>query len=218
MNIRKYITIPLFVAITVGSYAQQDPEAKKILEMFSKKTKSFHAYQANFTIIDENLQNKEKSENKGSVLVKGDKYKMELAKTEIYFDGQYIYNYIPASNEVSISKPEKKSDDIFTNNPSKLFNIISSDYKYRYLGNITERSRNCYEVDLYPKDIKKKYSIIKLLIDIDKLELVSAKLIMKEGVNYTVSIDTFNNQAAASEADFVFNIKAHKGIEVVDLR
>jgi outer membrane lipoprotein carrier protein len=218
MNIKKNIVLILLLVVSGSSFSQQDPEAKKILEMFSKKTKSFHAYQAKFTIIDENRQNQEKSENKGTLLVKGDKYKIELDKTEIYYDGQFIYNYIPASNEVSISKPGKKSDDIFANNPSKLFNIISSEYKYQYLGNLTEKGHNCYEVDLYPNDLKKKYSIIKLLIDIDKLELVSAKLIMKSGTNYIVQIDTFNGQATATEADFVFNIQAHKGIEVVDLR
>ncbi len=218
MKIQKAISLILFLAITGNSFSQQDPEAKKILDMFSKKTKSYKAYQANFTIIDENRQNQEKTENKGTLLVKGEKYKLEIDKTEIYYDGKLIYNYIPASNEVSISKPGKKTDDVFTNNPSKLFTIYSTDYKYQYLGNLDERGHKCYEVDLYPFDIKRKYSIIKLLIDIDKLELVSSKLIMKSGVNYTVKIDTFNEQAIASEKDFVFNIKAHKGIEVVDLR
>jgi outer membrane lipoprotein-sorting protein len=218
MNLQKTITTLLFLALTVSSFSQQDLEAKKILDMFSKKTKSYHAYKADFTIVNENRQNHEKTENKGSFLVKGDKYKMELDKTEIYFDGKYIYNYIPASNEVSISKPGKKSDDLFANNPSKLFNIISSDYKYQYLGNLVENNRNCYEVDLYPFDLKKKYSIIKLLIDIDKLELVLARMIMKSGVDYTVKIDKFNGQASVNDTDFVFNIKSHKGIEVVDLR
>ena len=218
MKIQKAIALILLLAVTGSSFSQQDPEAKKILDMFSKKTKSYHAYQANFTILNENRQTNEKAENKGTLLVKGDKYKMELDKTEIYYDGKYIYNYIPESNEVSISKPGKKTDDVFANDPSKLFNIYSTDYKYQYLGNINENGHKCYEVDLYPFDLKRKYSIIKLLIDIDKIELVSAKLIMKSGVNYTVRIDTFNSQAIATENDFIFNIKAHKGIEVVDLR
>jgi hypothetical protein len=86
------------------------------------------------------------------------------------------------------------------------------------LGDVTENGRECYEVDLYPIDIKKKYSIVKLLIDKEKLELVSSKLIMRSGVHYIVNIDSFNSLLNASDQDFIFDIKAHKGIEVVDLR
>jgi len=200
------------------SYSQQDPEAKKILDKFSEKTKSFKAYQATFTIISENHQNGDKSESKGSILIRGDKYKMLINKTEVYFDGKVIFNFSTESNEVSIVKPNKKKEDIFPDNPTKLFNIYTTDYKFHYLGDITENGRECYEVDLYPNDIKKKYSIVKLLIDKVKLELVSSKLIMKSGVHYIVNIDSFNSQANASDQDFVFDIKAHKGIEVVDLR
>lgn len=203
---------------TSSSLSQQDPEAKKILDMFSKKTKSYKAYKANFTIINENHQNGEKSEKNGSILVKGNKYKMDFNKTEVYFDGKYIYNYTTESNEVSIIKPEKKKDESFMDNPSKLFSIYSTDYKFQYLGITKESNHECYEVDLYPNDLKKKYSIVKLLIDKDNLELVLAKVIMKSGVHYIVRIDSFNNQATATDLDFTFNIKTHKGIEVVDMR
>jgi outer membrane lipoprotein-sorting protein len=215
---RKYYLFFLIFAFTQSLLAQQDPEAKRILDAFSKKTKSYHSYKVDFTIISENRQNQEKNESKGTILVKGDKYKLDLNKTVIYFDGKYIYNYIPESNEVSISKPTKSIDDILANNPSKLFNIYITDYKFQYLGNIFENNRNCYEIDLYPFDIKRKYSILKLQIDTARFELVSARLVMKSGVNYTIRIDTFNSKIAAEEKEFIFNIKAHKGIEIVDLR
>jgi hypothetical protein len=218
MNLQKIVLLTISFLVTTGTFSQQDPEAKRILELFSKKTKSYRAYKTDFTILSENRQNHESTKNKGKLYVKGEKYKMELDKTEIYYDGKYIYNFIPASNEVSIAKPGKNSDDIFANNPSKLFNIYVKDFKFRYLGEVTENKRNCYEVDLYPFDLKRKYSIIKLLIDKNNLELVSAKLIMKSGVDYTVKIDTFDGKIPATDADFIFNIKAHKGIEVVDLR
>jgi outer membrane lipoprotein carrier protein len=202
----------------ITTFSQQDPEAKKILENFSKKTKSYSAYSAKFTIESENHQNGEKQSNTGEILIKGDKYRMNLNKTIIYYDGSNIYNYIPESKEVSIAKPDKKKDDSFLKDPSKLFNIYTKDYKFRLLGETSVDSVNCYEVDLYPFDNNKKYSILKLLIDIQKLELVKAKVIMKSGIHYILNIQSFNNKIKATDKDFVFDVKAYKDIEVVDLR
>jgi outer membrane lipoprotein-sorting protein len=219
---KKYILLfgglMILLAVTVPVYCQQDPEAKKILEEFTAKTKSYSAYQVGFTISSENHQNGEKSENKGTILIKGSKYKMEINHTEIYFDGKNIYNFTRKSNEVSIVKPNKNKDDFFLNNPSNIFTIYTKEYKFQYLGETKLKNKTCYEIDLYPMDLNKKYSIIKLLIDKEKLELVSAQAKMKSGVTYTVSVDTFNPRAVAQEKDFSFDVKAHNGVEVVDMR
>jgi outer membrane lipoprotein carrier protein len=213
----KIISI-LFLFISCTILAQQDPDAKKILDSFSKKTKSYSAYSAKFTIESENKQNGEKQSNTGEILIKGDKYRMNLNKTIIYYDGSNIFNYLPESNEVSIVKPDKKKDDSFFKDPSKLFNIYTKDYKFRLIGETTINDVVCYEVDLYPFDSNKKYSIIKLLIHKDKLELVKAKVIMKSGIHYILNIQTFNSTIKATDKDFVFDVKLHKDIEVVDLR
>jgi outer membrane lipoprotein carrier protein len=218
MQLHKFIITSIFIAITILSFSQQDPEAKKILDDFTSKSKSYKAYSANYTLITENHQNGEHSENKGTFIVKGNKYKMEINNTQIFFDGKDIYNYTKASNEVSIVKPNKKNEDLLLDDPSKLFYIYTKEYKSRYLGETSANNKSCFEIDLYPNDLKKKYSIIKLLIDKEKLELVSAKAIMKSGIDYTVSIDSFNGKAVVTEKDFNFDIKAYKGIEVVDLR
>ncbi len=210
--------ISILFELPISIFCQQDPEAKKILEDFSSKSKSYSAYSALFTVVSENHQTSEKSETKGSILIKKTKYKIEINDVEIYFDGKDVYNYTKKSNEVSIAKSEKAKDDFFLNNPTKIFSIYSKEYKFQYLGDIRVNGRECYEVDLYPFDIKKKYSIIKLIIDKEKLELVSAQTKMKSGVDYTVKIEKFVSNATASDNDFIFDIKAHKNVEVVDLR
>lgn len=208
----------LFSSFSVSLFAQQDPEAQKILDAFSKKTKSYKAYSADFEVVSENKQTGESSENKGSIVIMDEKYKIKLNQVEMYFDGKDIYNYSPKSNEVSITKAGKGDDDAFLKNPSKLFNLYTKDYKYRLLGEVNYMNKTCYEIDLYPNDFKKKYSIVKLLIEKDALELVAAKLQMKSGVNYTLNISKFNSKIQAKESDFTFNPSTYKDIEVIDLR
>jgi outer membrane lipoprotein carrier protein len=199
-------------------FAQQDPEAKKILDQFSDKTRLYSAFQATFTILTENHQSKESTERKGVILIKGNKYKIELYDNFIFFNGKVIFNYIPSSNEVSILKPSKKNEDDFLGNPVNLFKIYLTEYKFKYLGDIISKNRKCYEVDLYPKELNKKYSILKMLIDKENFQLVCAKLIMKSGIQYIIQIENFNGRIFASDKDFNFDVKAHKGIEVNDLR
>lgn len=214
----KKIIVLVYLLLPVFLIAQQDPEAKKILDSFSKKTKSYNAYSADFSIESENTQNGENSINKGSILLMGDKYRVTLDQVVMYFDGKNIFNYTPKAKEVSIAKPLKNEDELLLKNPSKLFNLYAKDYKYRLIGELNYKGKNCYEIDLYPNDFKTKFSIVKLLIDKEKLELVAAKLKMKSGVNYTLELKNFNSKAVASDTDFTFDPAKHKGVEVIDLR
>jgi outer membrane lipoprotein-sorting protein len=217
-GIMKYLLVVLLLVLSFESFAQQDPEAKSILDKFSNKSKSYSTIKAEYVVSTENKQNGEKSSKKGTLLLKGDKYKMDFNGSVVYFDGKSIWSYIKDANEVNITKPNKKSDDYILNNPSKLFTIYSKEYKYRYLGDVTMKGHDCSEVDLYPYDINKSYSIIKLLIDKQSLELVSAKIIEKSGISITIDIVKFLTNVPTVENDFVFDAKLFPGIEVIDLR
>lgn len=198
--------------------SQYDPEAQKILDALAKKVKDYGSIKMNFTLVIENHQNGESQKHKGDILFKGEKYRMNIKKNMVYFDGKNVYNYLPEAKEVTISKPKKKDEDLFYQNPVQLFNLYTKNFKYRLLGQTSFYKRNCYEVDLYPIDIDKKYSIIKLLIDTSDNMLVAAKMIMKSGIHYILYIDSFNPGVKATDADFTFDIKANKDIEVIDLR
>jgi outer membrane lipoprotein carrier protein len=215
---QRLLYLILGLIVFFNAFSQQDPEAKKILDQFAAKTKSFSAFRVDFTINSENLQTKEVATQKGAILIKGDKYVMNLDEAEIYCDGKSIWNYLKKSNEVSITRvsKNKKSDDL--DSPSKIFNLYNADFKYRYLGDKEERGKQCYEVDLYPFDIQKPYSSVRLHIDKSNLELVSAKITEKSGIHITISIDKFIPDNAATDKEFVFDSKKHPGVEITDLR
>lgn len=196
----------------------QDPEARQILDMFSKKAKNAESLKINFTFITENHQNNTTQQAKGELWIKGDKYKLVLDKIITYYDGKNLYTYMPQAKEVTISKPSEKDDDMFLKNPSKIFTLYQQNFKFRYLGQTTYNRYNCHEIDLYPFDINKKYSIIKLLIQEDEYRLVAAKMIMKSGIHYIFYVDKFDSSARLSDSEFSFDVKAHKDVEVVDLR
>lgn len=214
----KILSLLFLFNFSVTILAQQDPEAGKILERFTKKTKSLPAFHVKFTIVSENKQTEERAEVKGDILMKNEKYKLSINENVIFFDGKNVYNYYAAANEVSITLPGKSDGDNVLDNPSVLFNIYTKDYKYRLIGETIINKRNCFEIDLYPFDIKRKYSIIKMYIEKSSLELVTARISMKSGIQYTLQINVFNAKTTVTDKEFVFDVKAYKGIEVVDLR
>ncbi|MCX7985646.1 MAG: outer membrane lipoprotein carrier protein LolA [Bacteroidales bacterium] len=196
----------------------QDPEAKKVLELLSKNARNEAGLKINFTLITENHQDNTTQKVKGELWLKGDKYKLALDKTITYYDGKNVYTYIPKAKEVTITKPSEKDDELFIRNPSKIFTLYQKNFKFRYLGQTTYNRNNCHEVDLYPVDINKSYSIIKLLIKEDEYALVAAKMIMKAGIHYIFYVDKFDNAVRIDDREFTFDTKANKDVEVVDLR
>src|SRR5215203_7054423 len=90
-------------AQTLKNPTQNDPNAKKILDAVSNKFKTFKAPQATFTYKVENAQGKALSTKKGTVTMKGSKYKVTMDGMVIISDGKTVWNYDKASNEVTVN-------------------------------------------------------------------------------------------------------------------
>ncbi len=210
----KKITIALFLTFTTSFFAgaQNDPQAKKILDELSAKTKAYTTIKAEFSFVNEK-KDKTKDTQNGKIQTKGTKYKLEIPGHEIYCDGKTVWDYIKDANEVQIKEMEKGGDDAV--NPSTIFTIYEKGFKYKFDGEdaITQT------ISLFPDNPdKKKYHTAKLFVDKTKKQISSVKMMMKDGSTQTYSIKTFEANASIPDTDFTFNAKAHPGISVEDLR
>src|ERR1039457_3756772 len=114
----KKIFIPLFVIIAFTGFAQiKDPKASALLDEVSAKTKAYKSIKADFTYTMENKQAKINEEKKGTLLVSGDKFRLNIVGQIVISDGKTSWTYIQESNEVQLNSPDSK-DDALT--PSKL--------------------------------------------------------------------------------------------------
>jgi outer membrane lipoprotein-sorting protein len=71
-----------------NSLGNSDPQAKQVLDRASAKIKSFKAIQASFTLEIQDGQGNSQGVKKGTILMKGNKYKVDLTGQEIYNDGK----------------------------------------------------------------------------------------------------------------------------------
>lgn len=215
---KKIIIILLFGTFLISNtLAQQDPEAKKILDRVAAKSKQYLSIQTDFELVIENRRDDFTSSSKGSLKMKGDKYYMESLNTKVYFDGTTLWTFMEDINEVTITEPDKSTDD-FIENPTLLFEFYNRDFKYRLVGESKFDSGWMYEIDLYPNNLNQPYSRFKILIKRDTEELYMVQAIGKDGLDYTAFLTHAVYNKVLDDALFTFDPDQHKGIELIDMR
>ena len=199
-----------------NSIGNSDPDAKKILDEVSTKIKSYKAIQGTFTLRIENAQGDPQGSKKGTVYIKGNKYRVIITGQEIFCDGKNVWTYDKSSNEVTITKYDPS---ITTMTPQKLLtDFYDKDFLYKLNGEQKLGNRMVQEIEMTPVDKTKNFYKIYLYIDKAKKTVYSGKMLDKNGNRYLYTIDTMNGNAAVSDAVFVFDKSKYPGVEVVDLR
>ncbi|MCK7553822.1 outer membrane lipoprotein carrier protein LolA [Chitinophaga sedimenti] len=150
--------------VSVSSAQSTDPKAKVVLDGVSKKFKSLTSVVANFILKVEGANNKVSDTKKGTVFLKGAKYKVALDGQEIISDNKTSWTYSKDVNEVTINSVDQSSSAM---TPAKLFtNFYDKDYLYRMEGETTEKGKVLQNIELTPTD--KSKSMFKVLVSIDK--------------------------------------------------
>ena len=206
----------LFINAQDKNPTSNDPAAKKILDEVSAKFKTYTSPQASFTYKVENAQGKALSTKKGTVIMKGNKYKVAMDGMEIYSDGKTSWSYDKSSNEVTVNTVDGSGSAM---TPQKLLtNFYDKDFYYKYNGEKKYGGKSVQEIELTPTDKTRPFHKVYLLVDKSTKSISSAKFLEKSGGRYSYSITSLKPNASVKDSDFVWDKNKHPGVEVVDLR
>ena len=200
----------LFPHYVIG---QNDQEAIKILDKFSENAQKAPSVSIRFDLITKNLTDNKIDTLKGSVILNKDKYKLTLPDNIVWFNGETSWSYLPAEQEVTITKANRK-DNTFQSRPSMIFTMYKKDYKSRL---IEDRS-DSYLIDLYPEDLKSDLMRVRLSIGKSLLNLISLEYKRKDGVVSTLQVLEYDLKTKPDAATFIFQPEKFKGVEVIDMR
>ena len=219
MKVIKYISILLFTLLCGYIYGQNevaiDPTAKSILDKASAKFNTEKGLSANLLVTVENEQ-KNKNENfKASLLLKKDKFMLDIAQVQTFYDGKTEYVYLKKEKEVNISEPQK--EDLEELNPIFLMNSYRNGYKMKFIGVKEIDGKSVDIIDLYPNDRSKQFSILTIYIDKVSSMPVRFRAKGKNGINTIVKIESYKN-TSLDDKSFKFDFEKNKNIEVIDLR
>lgn len=199
-----------------NSLGTSDPEAKKVLDAVSAKFKTYKGVQAVFSLIAEDSKGKVQGNKKGTVFMKGNRYKVIITGQEIYCDGTTIWTYDKSANEVTITSVDPSANSI---TPQKLFtNFYDKDFLYKLNGEKTVAGKKVQEIELTPTDKSRNFHKVYLTVDKASQSIISTKILEKGGNKFSYIVNSFNGKANLLDASFVFDKSKYPNVEVVDLR
>jgi outer membrane lipoprotein-sorting protein len=218
MKFTKNITLSLILILSAIGVNAQDAKAKAILDELSAKTKAYTSIKATFSYTLENKDQKIKETQEGTITIKGNKYKLEIAKQEVICDGKAVYTVIKEAKEVQINNmPDPNATDNI--NPANIFTMYEKGFKHKFDGEKAEGGKTFQIISLFPTEPKgKQYHTVKLYVDKAAKQVNKILVFSKDGNNYTYQVKTFTPNAPVDDKIFTYNSAQYPKFEVIDLR
>lgn len=213
----KKIIFSLFtIVLTVGLLqAQHDEKSKKILDDLSKKTKEYKTVELNFTFMMRNTDQQLYDTTKGVLQMKGEMYHLKLKDQEIFCDGIKVYTYTKETNECQVIDVSELDKDAVT--PKNMFTIYESDFKSSIKEEKVVKGRKITVVDLFPLNPKDKdYSIVRIEVDVEKLQVNKAMVLAKNGTYYSYYIDKLTPDKTFDDSMFKFDKSKYPGVSIIE--
>ena len=213
---KKFLALLAFsVSLLPAVTAQQEPKAGKILDQMSAKYQAMKAFKASFTQTLENDAAKVKENLSGDITVSGQKFRLKMSGQEIINNGQTMWTFMKAENEVNISDYEADEQEI---SPAQIYTLYKKGYKYSYVQEAKEGGEMVDVIELSPED--RTNPIFKVRMKVSKVDksVKSWQMFKRNGNRYTVKINKFQPNIPVDATTFNFDKTKYKGVKVIDLR
>ncbi len=209
---RILILMPLLTMV-ISSGAQNDPAAIRILDRFSENALAAPSVSMKFNAVTVDQLEGYTDTVPGTIILSRDKYRLELTDNIIWFNGETLWNYLPAEKEVTISKPEG-DDDSFLSRPSSIFTLYREGYRSRLL----EESASLYVIDLYPEDTRSELIRIRLTLSKPSLNIRELEYKNRNGLTITLNVKEYDLRQKPDPSVFTFQSSKYRGVEIIDMR
>ena len=122
----------LFIALISisSSIFGQNEVAKGILDNLSQTAKSYNNMTIRFDYTFENKSQLIKENQKGKIILEGEKFKLEMDEQTIINNAESQWVYLKDMNEVQIMEHDPEDEMM---SPNKLFKIYENGYKFNYI-------------------------------------------------------------------------------------
>ncbi|MCF8428836.1 MAG: outer membrane lipoprotein carrier protein LolA [Bacteroidia bacterium] len=211
---KKYLLIALSL-LTLSSIAQSSKEADLLINKISKRYKKFSSIKADFTYSIESKAEKINEKQKGNIVIKGNKFRLDIAGQTIICDNKTQWTYSKEINEVNVQnyKPKEgimKLDDIFT--------MYNKGFVSKIAETVKEGGRELTIIELAPKDKKKNYFKIKLYVEKNNQQIIKSVIFDKNGSVHTYNITNQIPNIKFDDGYFTFIAKKYPNVEINDMR
>ncbi len=151
--------------------------------------------------------------NKGTFVLKGNKFVIEMEGVKVWFDGKTQWTYAIESNEVSVNEPDQS--ELIQTNPIALLSDFKSKSRVQFS---KQKSSTNYIVELIPRVKNKDFNKVEVQTSKINGNLVSVAIYNNDKSQIKLSISNIQKGIKFSETSFAFDKSIYKGVTINDLR
>lgn len=193
------MTKPLFTLFTflLISITVEAQNAKELLDQVSNSYSKIPSYYIQFEIKDGNA-----NPEIGEVYAAKEKYNLNVMGINQIYDGKTLYTIVKEDKEVTVSMPEKDSDDLLT--PVKVLGMYQTGYKYELDKTKTIDGKKIQFIKLTPTG-SSNVNYIQVGVNQENKTLYQYKEIYKDGTIRTITIKEYLENLIIPKALFKFD-------------
>lgn len=210
---KKIFLIMILGLAAVFTYAQKETP-QDLLKRASDKMASYKTISANFTYMLNNTSANLNDSQTGKLMIKGNKYILELGRQVIMSDGQTVYTILADAEEIQVNNIEDMGDML---SPDKIFTEYYRKYNAKTAASKTVGGVACHVIDL---DTGKDKDFSKAALTIAKADLSPKEfqLTDNKGTVHTFKLTDFASNKEIEDVKFSFNKDKYPGFEIIDMR
>jgi outer membrane lipoprotein-sorting protein len=204
----KQIVIVLVVLIGNIGFSQDSKKAETLLNEVYNKAQAYDNISVDFKYVLENTSEDIKQETRGDVVMKDDKYLLNILGVTRLFDGVKLYTISPEDEEVTVSSDNSEDENSIT--PSKMMSFYKEGYMYEMDIIQDVRGRKIHFVKLNHIDTNSEIKEIFLGIDAKTKHIYRLIEVGKNGTKTILTVNSFKTNEPISKTLFTFDENKYK--------
>lgn len=208
---KQFFTIFITAAAAFSTAnAQTASSAQTILSKMAAKVQAAKGINVSFSLTQKNKAGQAVHTAKGVLKVKGDKYYLRQGETEVFCNGQKVWNY-DGDKEVTIASVDESDEDAFS--PRQ---VLTGFNAKDYTAQLISSAGSANQVQLVPVDKRKNFK--EIVLHINKTTNLVTKAVITDKLNAAteVAFSDINLNASLPDSQFVFDAAKHPGVEIVN--
>ena len=196
---KKFYQLLVTIALLSNTlFAQNDPNAKKVLDAMSNKIKAAKGITVIFSLKSITSKGKPNGVKSGNLSLRGSKYYLKQGKNEITCDGSKVYNF-DGNKTITVSSVEEGDQAL---SPQKLLSgSYGKDFTYKLISSAGKQ----YQIELTPTNNRKNFQKVILFIDKTQNFITKANIIDKSNNTTEASFSNIKTNAVLADKLFMFD-------------
>ena len=204
----KHIIVVLALLIGSIGFSQDSKKAEVLLNEVYNKAQAYQNISVDFKYVLENTSEGIKQETRGDVVMKGDKYLLNILGMTRLFDGEKLFTISPEDEEVTVSSDNSEDENSIT--PSKMMSFYKDGYRYEMDIIQDIRGRKIQFIKLNPIDTNSEIKEILLGIDAKTKHIYRLIEVGKNGTKTILTVNSFKTNEPISKTLFTFDESKYK--------